>query len=275
MRRGLLAFRAESLTFRPPRGAVPLPPDSMVLRLTRVAFRSRDGTMLSGWYLPSRDRSAIVLAHGTDATRLSVLDEARLLAAAGHGILLFDFPGHGESGGVVGFGPSATQAVQGALDFVASRSDIDPAHLGALGFSGGGIAVAAAAAIDHRIKATALVATPGDAERQTIEEYGRLGPVAVFGALSAYRLRGIRLERLRPQDDVAAIAPRYLAIFGGEEDGVVPVEEAQDLYAAARQPKQLYFVAHGDHGAYSARDSAYAGELRSFFAASLLGAVRR
>src|SRR4051812_24918821 len=88
LRRGVLAYRGESATFAPPRGPIALPADAAALRLTRVSFPSKDGTLLSGWYIPSRDRSGILLAHGTAATRATLLGEARILSADGHGILL-------------------------------------------------------------------------------------------------------------------------------------------------------------------------------------------
>jgi dienelactone hydrolase len=184
-------------------------------------------------------------------------------------VLLFDFPGHGESGGEVRFGRPATAAVEGAVDFLSSRPGVDQARVGALGFSDGGVAVADAAAVDRRIRATALVATPGDADRQTRREYQRFGPVAIYSALLAYRVRGVHLDGLRPIADVASISPRPLAIFGGQEDGVVPADEARDLFAASRPPHELHIVAHGNHGEYATKDAAYPTELQRFFATAL------
>ena len=269
VRRGVLAYRAESLTFAPPRGRVTLPPDAAALRITRVTFPSKDGVMLSGWYIPSRDRSGILLAHGTDATRATLLGEARILSADGHGVLLFDFPGHGESKGSVQFGVPARNAVEGAVAFLASRPEIDPQRIGALGFSDGGVAVADAAVVDQRIRATALVAVPGNAKRQTIGEYQTFGPVAVLGAELAYDVKGVQLDHMNAESDAAAISPRALAVFGGKEDGVVHLDEALDIYAAARAPKQLFVVQHGGHGDYAEKDTAYARELRGFFANAL------
>jgi dipeptidyl aminopeptidase/acylaminoacyl peptidase len=234
-----------------------------------VTFPSRDRTLLSGWYIPSGDGSGILLAHGSAATRVSLLREARILAADGHGILLFDFPGHGESHGSVSFGTPARDAVEGGIDFLASRQDIEASRIGALGFSDGGIAVAYASAADDRIRATALVATPGDAERQTAAEYRPFGPVAVLGAELAYSHHGVRLNQLRAEDVVSAISPRAVAILAGTEDGVVHFDEALALYAAARAPKELIAVHHGDHGRYAVNDTAYPRALQRFFRSAL------
>jgi dipeptidyl aminopeptidase/acylaminoacyl peptidase len=269
LRRGFLAFKGESLTFSPPRGPISPPTDATEIRLSPVTFSAKRDVVLNGWYLASLDGTGIVLAHGSGATRVSMLDEARILAGAGHGVLLFDFPGHGESQGMVEFGTPARDAVVAGVDFLSSRPEINQRRLGALGFSDGGIAVAAAAAADRRIRAVALVATPADAKRQTVNEYRAFGPIAVLGAVLAYRVRAVHLERMRAEADVAAIAPHPLAIFGGRQDGVVHLDEALHLYASAHEPKQLFVVEHGDHGAYARTDTAYARELRQFFASSL------
>ena len=118
-------------------------------------------------------------------------------------------------------------------------------------------------------RATALVGTLGDAERQRRREYRRFGPVATYSALLAYRLRGVHLDSLRAIADVASISPRPLAIFGGQEDGVVPADEARDLFAASRPPHELHIVAHGNHGEYATKDAAYPTQLQRFFATAL------
>ena len=55
-----------------------------------VEFTTRDGVMLSGWYVPSANRAAVVLLHGAGSTRSAVLQHAVVLARHGYGVLLFD-----------------------------------------------------------------------------------------------------------------------------------------------------------------------------------------
>jgi hypothetical protein len=70
------------------------------LLATDVAFRSRSGAMLRGWYIAGRPGAgAVALLHGVHANRLAMLGRARLLATAGYSVLLFDFHSHGESEG--------------------------------------------------------------------------------------------------------------------------------------------------------------------------------
>jgi hypothetical protein len=64
-----------------------------------VAIETEDGRELSAWYVPSRNRTAVVLSHGSGGSRERVVEEARMLAAHGYGVLAFDNPGNGESEG--------------------------------------------------------------------------------------------------------------------------------------------------------------------------------
>jgi pimeloyl-ACP methyl ester carboxylesterase len=68
-----------------------------------------------------------------------VLEEIRMLARHGYGVLAFDLFGNGESSGHSnGLGDNAQPAVDAALDWLAGRPEVDPDRVGALGSSLGG-----------------------------------------------------------------------------------------------------------------------------------------
>src|SRR5690349_12256261 len=95
--RAVRGFQYESRSFRTSRGLVPHPDDAAALGLLDVSFPARHGAVIAGWYIPSRNGAAIILCHGSDGDRGGMLAHARALAPYGYGILLFDWPGHGES----------------------------------------------------------------------------------------------------------------------------------------------------------------------------------
>jgi dipeptidyl aminopeptidase/acylaminoacyl peptidase len=268
--RAVRAYRIERMTLYPPRGPVHAPDDSTALGITNVSFPSRDGSTLRGWYLPSRNGAAIVLVHGSGANRASLMPELRFLAGDGFGILAFDLPGHGESGGKGIFGLEPAEAVQSAVDFVLKQADVHDGRVGVAGFSYGGAIVSRASATDCRMKAVALIATPADAIEQTRAEYARYGRAAQIGALAVYSLRGIDLTGERPLNYVGKIAPRPLLLVGGAEDQTVPLEQTRALYAAAHDPKRFVIIAHGAHGKFAEADSSYSSALRGFFESALL-----
>jgi len=60
-----------------------------------VSFTTSDGLELRGWYIPSRNRAAVIAFPGRSGPQRP----ARLLARHGYGVLLFDRRGEGESEG--------------------------------------------------------------------------------------------------------------------------------------------------------------------------------
>ena len=87
---------------------------------------------------------------------------ADALTAAGVGVLRYDDRGAGEStgqysGATIG---DLTEDGASALDYLASRDDIDPARIGLLGHSEGGIYATRIAARDPRVALVVMVAGP-------------------------------------------------------------------------------------------------------------------
>jgi dienelactone hydrolase len=119
-----------------------------------VTYRTSDGVTISGWYVPSSNRAAVVLLHGAGSTRSSVLDHAVVLARHGYGVLLADARGHGRSNGrAMDFGWYGDRDLAAAVSYLASRPEVDPAKIGAVGLSMGGEEAVGAAALDRRIRA--------------------------------------------------------------------------------------------------------------------------
>jgi pimeloyl-ACP methyl ester carboxylesterase len=105
---------------------------------------------VAGWYVPSRNGTAVVLIHGSTGNRARVADRARLLARHGYGVLAIDLPGNGESDGYSnGLGDNAQPAVTKALDYLEPRVD----RIAGFGVSLGGEVLLEAAARDRRLEA--------------------------------------------------------------------------------------------------------------------------
>jgi uncharacterized protein len=116
----------------------------------RVTFPASDGVRLSGWYVSSRNGTAVVLVHGGGGDRQGTIRHARMLAKAGYGVLLYDARGRGESAGQENAaGWQWDRDVRGAVSFLTSRG-ID--HIGLLGLSTGAEAVVTEAASDKRVE---------------------------------------------------------------------------------------------------------------------------
>ncbi|MGM0385902.1 MAG: alpha/beta hydrolase [Actinomycetota bacterium] len=118
-----------------------------------VRFRSAEGVLLSGWYLPSTNGAAVVLLHGAGSTRSAVLEHATVLNRQDYGVLLLDARGHGLSEGrAMDFGWWGEVDVPAAVTFLAAREEVDATRIGVVGLSMGGEQAIGALAVDPRIR---------------------------------------------------------------------------------------------------------------------------
>ena len=246
------------------------PEQTGIPNLERVSFESRQGVRLAGWYMPSRNRAAIIVTHGTNADRSSMLPELRLLADAGFGVLAFDWPGLGESGGAILWDAGARDALTAAIDWMMTRSDVDSAKIGGLGFSIGAFVMTQVAAGDPRLRALVLEGTPTSFAAYIKLHYGRRGFLSEWPARWAIRHTGLLDAAWMPKHLIGALAPRPILLIGGTRDTEIPAAMAEELYAAAHEPKALWLVPGAQHGGYALADPVeYRQRLLNFFTTNL------
>jgi hypothetical protein len=159
-----------------------------------VSFPAADGVRLSGWYVPGRNGAAIVLVHGGGGDRAGTIRHARLLAASGYGVLLYDARGRGKSDGHENaFGWQWDRDIRGAVDYLEAAGI---RRIGLLGLSTGAEAAVTEAASDPRV---AVVVADG-LQGRTPADAGNLGFAnrisiqPAFVVLSA-AIRAVRGER--------------------------------------------------------------------------------
>jgi dipeptidyl aminopeptidase/acylaminoacyl peptidase len=220
--------------------------------LREVTLQTSDGLALRGWFAPGSNRGLVILVHGGGGNRLSLLPEARVIARHGYGILLFDSRAHGESDGdLVSWGDREQRDVFAALDFTSASPEVDPGRVAVLGFSIGGSTAALAAARDQRLSAVLLYATWTSLEEELRTNQRRIwGPLSVWAALFLVRRAGVDLSNVRPVDHLREIAPRPLLMISGGLDTDTPPPVMRRLFAAASEPKELWFLEKAWHGGY-------------------------
>jgi dipeptidyl aminopeptidase/acylaminoacyl peptidase len=239
--------------------------------LHEVSFEGSDGLLLAGWAVPSRNRAAIVLVHGTNTDRSSLLDEVRILSDAGFGILALDLPGQGASAGNTLWGVRERQSISAAVDWLRSRPDVDPERIGGLGASMGGYILIQAASTDARIRAVVLLAAPADVAEQTRYASNRWGLLSELPAYWALLASGMPVRDMLPKEVIRNIAPRAVFILGGTLDEVVPEYMARQLYGSAAEPKELWIVSGAHHADFSrVVPEQYRDRLIDFFTRKLL-----
>ncbi len=215
-------------------------PDSRVYRTPeqdglwheQVRFRSADGTMLNGWFLPAKRRmlGTVVHFHGNAANISNHLLEVRWLPEAGYAVLMFDYRGYGDSEGSPTRAGAMADGVA-ALNYARSRSDVDPQRLVVFGQSlGGALAISALQqAGTQGVRALVVEGTflsYRDVVRRILAD-GWLTwifqyPVAFVFFSDAYS----------PADALKALAGLPFLVIHGEADRTIPYEAGRELYEA-------------------------------------------
>jgi pimeloyl-ACP methyl ester carboxylesterase len=228
----------------------------------RIDMTAADGVHLAGWYLPSRNGAAVVLRHGAGSTSADMVHHARVLNAAGYGVLATDARGHGESGGWgMDLGWYGDLDIRAAVDVLAHRADVDTRRIGIVGLSMGGEEAIGAAGVDRRVRAVvAEGATGRTAADKTwlAEQYGVLGVVQTELDTVTYGL----VDMLTPADPPATLEQsvrdstptRLLLLASGER----PDEKSVAGRLAAVDPGrvQVWIVPGAGHAQGLARASA-------------------
>ncbi|MBM4466520.1 MAG: alpha/beta hydrolase [Chloroflexi bacterium] len=223
------------------------------LSYEEVAFKSRDGLILRGWFIPAAEpRGTIVFCHGHGGSMDPDIEYAPAFHDRGYNVLMFDFRGHGRSEGQrVSMGYHERLDLLGAVDYL-KRRGID--RVGVLGFSMGGAVAISTAPQSEAIRAVVsdgAFTRLGNAIARGARERGLPGWVAAWASPLMIGLASLRLGAWLPRADpirwVAKITPRALFIIHGGLDPYVSLGEVQELYAKAGQPKELWVVPEVSH----------------------------
>jgi alpha-beta hydrolase superfamily lysophospholipase len=243
--------------------------------LEDITLHTADGLSLRGWFAAGSRRAVVVFVHGLWGNRLTLFPEARLLFRHGYGVLLFDSRGSGDSDGdVVTWGDREQLDARAAVDFVSSRSDVDPGSIAVLGFSVGASTVAMEVSRDPRPRAAILCATWSSFNDEIRDKFATFGPLSWGPAMFAMRWAGVHPSEIRPIDYLPTVGPRPLLMITGTLDDDTPVQVEERVFLAAAEPKQLWIVQGARHGEYlSVAPSEYESRVVAFLDQALVGSA--
>jgi dipeptidyl aminopeptidase/acylaminoacyl peptidase len=232
-------------------GPPPDPESAAGLYFESVRFRSAGGSELDGWLVPTElgFPYAIAFVHGAGQDRRAFLDHLLFLNEVGYALLLFDLRDHGASDGAArgsGLGYRELHDVSAAVRYLRERGY---RRVAAHGISLGGSAVLLAAAGDRAIDVVIAEAPLASIDELARARLPRTPEWLRRPAIDLALLRVGALGEPRPIDVVGRIAPTPLVLIGSAADRVVPAASVETLYAAAREPKELWIAARGEHGA--------------------------
>ena len=238
----------------------------------RFQFTSAEGHQLAAALdLPEREPLAYALfAHcftcGKDV--LAAKRIATALAAKGIAVLRFDFTGLGSSEGDFAnstFSSNVADLVRAADHLRETRKG--PAIL--IGHSLGGAAILAAAGQIPDAKAVVTIAAPSDPVhvtglfRDRIEDIRKHGKIEVQLAGRPFHITSEFLDDIAEHSLMAKVTKLHkaLLIMHSPTDDTVGIDNATQIFVAAKHPKSFVSLAGADHLLSGKPDAAYVADV--------------
>ena len=245
-----MSFLDQMMVYFPERELSATPAD-VGLDYEDVSLRAADGTKLHGWHVPGESRTTLLWLHGNAGNISHRVDNiAMLLRNTGLGTFIIDYRGYGLSEGRASE-KGTYQDATAALEYVLSRQDIAPHRIVYFGRS---LGAAVALWLATRRRPYGLILESPFASVQDMAK-------VAFPHLPLHLLVRGKYDSL---SRIASVSCPLL-ILHGARDEIVPVEQAQRLYAAATQSKALFLIPGAGHNdTYSVDQPLYFRTLAEF-----------
>jgi putative redox protein len=242
-----------------------------------ISFPNADGQTLAGILdMPDSDPRAYALfAHCFTCSKnlKAATNIARAMTGAGIAVLRFDFTGLGMSEGAF----EETSFSSNIADLLAAVDWLKEEHRAPeilFGHSLGGTAVLQAAPKIPSAVAIATIGSPADPEHVTHMLTGAKDALTEDGVAEVqlggrpFRIRKEFVDDLAVHDLPATIASlrKALLVMHAPLDDIVEIDNASELFGAAKHPKSFVSLDKADHLLSRSEDSRYAGEILAAWA---------
>jgi len=211
-----------------------------------VHLTTSDGIHLTAWYRPSQNGAAVLMMSGGGGDIRGTISHAKMLVRHGYGVLLFGGRGTGDSGGTVNsYGWGREKDAAAALDYLATRADVEPGRVGALGLSTGADMAIDIAARRDDVNAVVADGTAAigyeDVKEYTGDAVTRVGGWVMFKALEIIQGRSGPDASLA--DQIARSRAPHLLVAAGE------IEKGWgELYdRAGGDRSEVWYLPHATH----------------------------
>jgi len=229
---------------------IPQTPTNLGIAYEEINFKTDDGKLLNGWFVPAKDVKVTVLyCHGNAGNIYHRLHKVKFFHEMGVNFFIFDYRGYGKSTG----NPSEKglyKDAQAAYDYIISRSDVDRNKIVVYGKSLGG-PVAADLCL-HR-NASALILE------------GSFASVALR-AQQLYPFLPMKLLITQKYDAMFKVKdihiPKFIA--HGRKDEVISFRHGEILFGVAAEPKQFLPFDGGHNDDVYVTSVAYRENLQKF-----------
>jgi hypothetical protein len=245
----ILEFSEKGIVFFPDPHLVGTPAD-FGLEYEDVWFAAEDGVKLHGWWVPKPGAPVLVWFHGNAGNISHRLENIKLLHdLAGVQVFIFDYREYGRSQGRISREGTFLDAAA-AYQYTTATRGVPAADLVLFGRSLGTVL-----AVDQAVKNPCR---------------GLIIESAFTNSSEMARLMAPFLFDWRPRvpyDNLGKIGQVKVPVLviHGSEDEIIPVEMGCRVFAAAREPKELYIIPGAHHNdTYLVGGQVYFARLRAF-----------
>jgi|SRR3954451_11812546 pimeloyl-ACP methyl ester carboxylesterase len=238
--------------------------------VTTATLVTQDGVPIDTVHMPGQPGLAIVMAHGfTQSWQTPMVWRIAKRFNARAGVVSFDFRGHGRSGGLSTLGDKEIYDLDVAVQYARG---LGYERIATIGFSMGGSVVLRQAGLLGGTDAVVSVSGPGHWYYRGTLPMRRVHRVAEWrlGRLFARQFLSTRIASggwdqlpIPPAEAAAKISPVPVLIVHGDKDLYFPQEHGRELYAGAREPKELWLLPGFGH-AERAMDDAMADRIAAW-----------
>ncbi|HEX4289581.1 MAG TPA: alpha/beta hydrolase [Trebonia sp.] len=189
----------------------------------------------------------VIMVPGLDSTKEELQATAEYLLARGMATLAVDGPGQGEAEYELPIEPAYEKVATAAVDFLATRADVDHGSVGLFGVSLGGYYAARAAAGEKRLKAVVSLSPPYrfDLDWDKLPAQTRATLRVRSGAASDEEAREIAAALTL--EEAAREITTPLLVIGGGRDAITPAYH-QERLAGEVASAELLSYPDGSHG---------------------------
>lgn len=243
------------------------------MNIQKINFTNAEGQQLVGRLeLPinQHPHNFAIFAHCFTCNKnlSAVKNITRELTSNGFGVLRFDFTGLGESEGDF----ENTNFSGNVDDLISASNYLKENHTAPtllIGHSLGGAAVIFAASKIDSVKAVATIGAPSNPKhvkhliQNSVEEIKATGKANVSIGGRPFTIKKQFLDDIETKSlpDVAKNLRKALLVLHSPQDTTVGIENAEEIYVAARHPKSFVTLDGADHLLMKKEDSIYVGSV--------------